>query len=260
MIRRARARARRLERPGADPMAGRGAHPAPTRWVPLIAVAVAVGGAGALAVAGAFALVAVVSAVAAVAGAALPIGVRIARARRARRAEADLPLVLDGLSAALRSGASPRQALGEVAAATRGPLQPELLAVLDALDAGASIGDALASWPSARTDRSTRATVAALRLALVCGGPPARAVEGVAETVRDRLAVTRELDALVAQARISAVVLMAAPAVFAGFTAYGDERALAFFASVPGAACLFAGVVLDAAGGWIMLRIAGSSR
>ena len=99
-----------------------------------------------------------------------------------------------------------------------------------------------------------RLAVAALCLGVETGGAQARAVDGVASTLRDRLAVTAEVRALSAQARLSALIIGVAPVGFGAFAAATDPRTARFvFHTVPGLLLLATGLALDALG-WLWMR------
>lgn len=193
-------------------------------------------------------------------------GVR-ARARfRARTAhrhlrDAQLPLALDRLAASLRSGASLTTALGEVGGALDAPIGPELDALARDAARGRPVRQVLDDWSSTHDDPGTRLAAAALLLATIVGSAPARAIDGVAATVRERLDLAAERRALAAQARTSALVLSVAPVGFAALLVLADAAAAGFLLGTPaGWACLVTGVGLDAAGAWWMARLSGSER
>ncbi|MCB1004268.1 MAG: type II secretion system F family protein [Acidimicrobiales bacterium] len=101
----------------------------------------------------------------------------------------------------------------------------------------------------------------ALRIAVVAGGAPAAALEGVAASVRDREAVRREARALTAQAVASAVLLVVAPLAFGVLLASGDAEVRHFLLAVPiGLACLLAAAVLDVLGALWMRAVARVAR
>ena len=101
-------------------------------------------------------------------------------------------------------------------------------------------GSPPARWPSPRT----------------AGGPQARAVDGVAATLRERRAVVAEIRAQSAQARLSAVVIGALPLLFLLWAVATDRRTAAFLVAGPaGWACLGAGVGLEVVGGLWMRRL-----
>jgi tight adherence protein B len=183
------------------------------------------------------------------------------RGRQTRRAEADLPAVLESLAGSVRSGASLPVAVREAAAGAPGPLGEDLAGVIAAVDAGAPLAAALHHWAEERGSPRVRLAVTALTLALQCGGAEARTIDGVATTLRDRVAVEREAVALSSQARASAVVMVAAPAAFLLLTGIGDPSVGQFFLRTSfGFACLVLGLALDAVGGaWMWWIARGSS-
>jgi tight adherence protein B len=179
---------------------------------------------------------------------------RRARAVVARRGQ--LPLALERLAAALRSGSSLPVALDEAGRATPHPLGPELQALALGAGRGQSMAAVLDGWTRRHDDAGTRLAATALVLATVVGVTPARAVDGVAATLRERLELGAERRALASQARTSAVVLSAAPVVFAVLLGMGDGAAGRFLLHSPaGWACIGAGLGLDALGGWWMARL-----
>ena len=181
----------------------------------------------------------------------------LARRAAAKREEA-VPQVLDAIARALRSGASLLQALDE-AAQEDGPLQPELQRVVAEAERGAGVGAALDSWAERQPSASIRLAAAALSLGAETGGANARAVDGVASTVRQRLAVAGEARALTAQPRVSAQVIGLAPIAFGAFSAATDpELARLLFTTPLGLAMLATGLVLDLVGMSWMMRMARS--
>lgn len=225
------------------------------------AVTVLAGAAGGLVGALAVGPPAVLALVAVVAG--LPVQARLRRRNeRRRRRDAQLPTALDRLAAALRTGASLTTALDEVGASLEPPLGPELAALAHDAARGRPIRDVLDGWVAQHDDAGTRLAASALVLATLVGSAPARAIDGVAATVRERLDLAHERRALAAQARTSALVLSVAPVAFAALLILGDTAAAAFLLGSPaGWLCLTLGCGLDAAGIWWMTRLSdgGSS-
>jgi tight adherence protein B len=184
----------------------------------------------------------------------------LARHRRRGRALAQrrsqLPSALEELAVALRSGSSLPVALGEAGRATPDPLGPEL----EALALGAGRGQPMAAvldyWTQRHDDPGTRLAATALILANAVGVASARAVHGVAATLRERLELSAERRALASQARTSALVLSAAPLLFALLLGVSDGAAGRFLLqSRAGWACLAVGIGLDAVGAWWMARL-----
>lgn len=180
------------------------------------------------------------------------------RARRGKGAallEAGLPPVLEATARGMRAGASLPLALAAAAPGAPRGLASDLEGLVDgAADAGLVV--ALDRWAAARPLPGVRLAAAALALAAEVGGGGARALDGVALTLRQRQAVAGEVMALATQARLSAVVLTLAPIAFAALAAAGDPRTAGLLLGGPvGQVCLAAGLVLDAVGAAWMARI-----
>ena len=197
----------------------------------------------------------------AVGGAALGVAapIFVLRARRgeaAVTAEAALPGALEAVARGLRSGASLRQAIAEAASSTPGVLGAELRMVAATAERGTPLVDALEAWGTRCPRPGVRLAVAALCLGAETGGAQARAVDGVAATLRERLAVAGEVRALTSQTRASMLVIAAAPLVFCVFASTTDPRTSTFlFRSPVGLACVAAGISLDAVGALWMRRL-----
>jgi tight adherence protein B len=182
-------------------------------------------------------------------------GAHLGRDRTAGLVDDELPLVLDQIASSLRSGASLPHAISESADRALGPVSEDLTRLRGGLAAGQSLADGLSEWRCHRPTAGVRLAVAALRLAAELGGQ-ARPIDGVAATLRERLAVDRELRAVSAQARASAVVIVAAPFAFTLLLGAGDTAAWRFFVESPaGLACLAGGLLLDGIGAWWMLHL-----
>jgi tight adherence protein B len=173
-----------------------------------------------------------------------------------RRRRAQLPEALERMAAALRTGSSLPQSLAEAARGTAEPLGPELEGLAGQATRGQPVLAVLDGWTTQHPDRGTRLAAVALALATGVGGAPARALDGVATTLRERLELAGERHALATQARASAVVLSAAPPVFAALLTLSDPEASRFLLQTPtGWLCITVGVGLDLLGGVWMARL-----
>ncbi len=181
---------------------------------------------------------------------------RAGRGREALVVDRSLPAWLDAAARSARAGASLRQALRDAAStvlnsSTGAYLEP-FVAALDRGDPLDAALDALEAGPPS----SARSIVdRALRLAASVGGPSAAVLDAASSTLHERVALVREVRALSTQARASALVMAAAPVVFAFGAVQLDPRVAAFFGSGPGAMCVLAGLGLDVAGAFWMARI-----
>ncbi|MFP5321456.1 MAG: type II secretion system F family protein [Acidimicrobiia bacterium] len=184
-----------------------------------------------------------------------PLAVRLAHGRLARRRTAQLPEALDAVAAGLRGGLGLAAAVGG-ASVVGPPLGPELAAIGREVAGGHALDDALRRWTDAAPDPATTLAGAALAVAATVGGPGARAVDGAAASLRDRLAADAEADGLATQATASAAVLTLAPVAFAVLLTSLDPTAARFLLGSPvGWACIAFGLALDAAGAWWMAAL-----
>lgn len=178
----------------------------------------------------------------------------VVESRAQRTMERDLPNALDAVARSLRSGSSLRQAIDEASGSVGGVLGHDLASLRHALRDGDPLEDALARWAVARPLSGVRLAVAALSLGAETGGASARAVDGVAATLRTNLAIAAEVRALSSQARLSALVIALAPIAFSFLAFTTDASTAAFLLRTPlGLACLVTGLGLDAIG-WLWMR------
>lgn len=182
---------------------------------------------------------------------------RAMRGRGTARYEAGLAPALEALARSLRSGAGIRTALGEAGAGAPPGLQADLARVVSDSERGDGLVAALDAWAARRPLRGVALAATALTLGLEAGGAQARAVDGVAATMRQRARADAEAKALGAQARLSAGVIAVAPVAFAGLAAVLDPRTAEFlFRTGTGALFIAAGLTLDLLGAVWMARLA----
>ncbi len=179
--------------------------------------------------------------------------------RRGTAIDRDLPAVLEAVARHLRAGGSLAQAIVAAGPAAQGALTEtwthlradlEMVGVVSALDRWAN-----GSGGAGPTRPSERLAATALALAAETGGSPARAVDGVAATLRARRALGEEIRALSSQARASAAVIALAPLVFGVLAGATDDRTSTFFRTTGGLILLAMGVGLDVLGAWWMARL-----
>ena len=193
--------------------------------------------------------VALVLAVVAAAG--MPLRDALRRRRAAERADDDLPDSVDGLARALRSGAP-------VAGALR---SAGLDDVARASDRGVPLATAFEQWATASPVDGAQLVATAVAVTTAAGGDAGRSLAGVADTLRERRALRREVRALSSQARMSALVIAVAPVAFAAVAGGTDGATAGFLLRTPaGLVCLVVGLALDGAGWLWMDRITRTVR
>ena len=180
--------------------------------------------------------------------------------RREATIAAALPDVLERVASGLRAGAAP---LGALTDAAGGADLPELLAndLRRVVERAEEVGlaAALDRWAGERPLPAVAAVAAALKVTVCAGGPAAPALDGLAAGLRDRHDAAAEVAALSAQARLSAIVVGAAPVVSLALSVLVDPRvAPTLIDTAPGRTCLFAGIALEGLAGLWMHRIVRS--
>ena len=193
-----------------------------------------------------------------------PVTAASALERRDRRAPtaraalvAALPDVLERVAGGLRAGAAPLRRWPRRPAAPTCPsaLAADLALVVQRAEEG-GLAAALDRWAGERPLPAVAAVAAALEVAMGAGGPAAPALEGLAAGLRDRHDAAGEVAALSAQARLSAIVVGAAPLVSLALSLLVDPRvAPTLIGTAPGRACLLAGIALEGLAGLWMRRI-----
>jgi tight adherence protein B len=144
------------------------------------------------------------------------------RRRRIHRIEAELPLTFDALANAMKAGQSLPVALQSAVDASHPPLQEELEILSEGLNLGASLDELLHDLARRVPSPEVRFFVAALRMQLRGGENTTKVLAMVSDSLRERQQLARQVHALSAEGRLSAVVLIALP-----FLAFGGVYYLA---------------------------------
>jgi tight adherence protein B len=150
-----------------------------------------------------------------------PVVLRLARGRSERRFAVSLPLALEQVAAELRGGGTVASALDRLAGGD-GPTARDFRRIQTRTRLGLGLSDALAGWPRDHDVPSVRAAAGALAVASSLGGRAADAIDGLASSLRHRLDAAAEARALSAQARLSAIVVGAAPLGYLAFSSLVD--------------------------------------
>jgi tight adherence protein B len=182
----------------------------------------------------------------------LPFGLVARGSRRARLVAASVPDGLELVGAELRAGGTVPGAIAAVANRD-GPLAADMTRVRTRVRLGASLDDALHAWARERPVFGVDAAAGALALSTNVGGKAADALDGLAASLRERLAVAAEARSLSAQARYSAWVIGLLPVGWFVVAAVTDPRSLhSLVASDAGRVCAAVGLGLELLGVWWM--------
>ena len=170
-------------------------------------------------------------------------------AQRLQSRSHDYASLLDGISRQVRSGSSLTSAvIDEIDRSS--PLK----VVLDRLDTGDSLSDALATVVADHGDLAL--TVQALSATAHLGGPIAATLDEAAAVLRERAAARSERRAHGSQARLSARVLTIVPLGFAVWSAAASQRTRdVYISNAAGGVCAICGLALNVVGWRWMKRI-----
>lgn len=192
-----------------------------------------------------------------IAAVAVPIGaravLRIRGDRRRRAFAAQLPDVLQLLTSGLRAGYALPQAIDAVASQAAEPARAEFQRVMFEARVGRDLGDALRAAAERMHSTDFDWVVAAFDINREIGGELAQILENVAETIRERQELDRQVRTLTAEGRISAYVLTALPFVMLLAILLVNPSYLAPMTESPGPQLLVACAVLLVIG-WLWMR------
>lgn len=138
---------------------------------------------------------------------------QVKKARRQRVITEQLPDVLTLLVGSLRSGQGLSQAIGMLVDEVPPPAGDEFARVNRAMELGASVQDALWDMAERVGSDDLDLVVTAITVQYEMGGNLAETLETIADTVRDRINLLREVRVLTSQQRYTGYVLALLPVV-----------------------------------------------
>jgi tight adherence protein B len=187
----------------------------------------------------------------------VPLGARalvriLADRRRTAFADA-LPDNLQLLTGTLRSGYGLLQALDTLAREAPEPAGGEFRRVLLEVRVGRDPGDALRALAVRMQSEDFEWVIGAIEINREVGGDLATIMDNVAETIRERQRLHRQMRALTAEGRISGYVLTALPVLLALALIVLNPEYIGRLGSGPGLVMVGVGVVMLTVG-WIWIR------
>ena len=176
------------------------------------------------------------------------------RANRRRQAfEEQLPDVLQLIISALRSGHSLPQALDAVARQSAEPASTEFERVMFETRVGRDLSESLNAAAERMQSRSFEWVVSALEINREVGGELAHVLATVAETIRERQQLDRQIQTLTAEGRMSAYILTALPLVMIAALSIINPGYFEPLKSSPGPAIIISSVLLLGVG-WVWMQ------
>jgi tight adherence protein B len=179
-----------------------------------------------------------------------------ARKKRQKRMAEQLPDVLAILASSLRAGHSFLQALDQVAGEIKDPSASEFHRVVSEIRLGRSIDDAMIEMADRVGSEDMRWAVMAVNIQREVGGNLAEVLDTVANTVRERSYVQRQVRVLSAEGRISIGILSALPfGILLYLAVMNPDYVTPLFTTMIGRILLIVGATLMGLGIFVMTRI-----
>ena len=194
----------------------------PQDFVLLVAAAALVAGAAGLLVGGP--LLGLALAALTPLGARVLLNLRTARRRKAFADQLDDSLQL--LASSLRAGHSLLQALNSVSHEAEEPTSSEFARIINEIRVGRPVGQALDEAAVRMESEDFVWVTQAIAINREVGGNLAEVLDGVGHTIRERGAIRRQVQALSAEGKLSALVLMLLPVGIVGFLSLSNPAYL----------------------------------
>lgn len=180
-------------------------------------------------------------------------GLKVLGGRRRAKFADQLGETLQLMSGSLRAGYSLLQAVDAVAREADSPTAEEYRRIVVETRLGRELEDALHAMDDRIGSEDFQWVVQAIAIHREVGGDLAEVLDTVAKTIRERNQIRRQVQALSAEGKLSAIVLYVLPFAVAGFVSLTNPSYLSVLIDEPiGWAMLAVGAVLMAVGGlWL---------
>lgn len=176
--------------------------------------------------------------------------------RRTARFEADLPDIVSLIAGSLRSGWGIQQALDLIVEETREPAASEFRRVQSETRLGLSLEESLGRMADRLQSVDFTWVVSAIGIQREVGGNLAEVLDIAAGAIRERAELRREVVALTAEGRFSAIILVALPfLMFAGLLVVAPKYASALTSTFYGVVLLVSALVMLLVGGLWLFRV-----
>lgn len=187
---------------------------------------------------------------------ALMASLGVLTARRSAKFDEQIPDALRMMSGGMRAGHSLLRAVDATAQESEAPMAEEMGRIVNETRIGRDIGESL-NDVAVRTRSEDFGWIAqAIEIHREVGGDLGEVLDHVGETIRDRNQIRRQVKALSAEGRMSALVLLALPVVmFIALLFINPSYAHTFTSTVPGYLMLAAAAVMLTVGAWWLSRL-----
>jgi tight adherence protein B len=184
------------------------------------------------------------------------LGLKLLTSRRQAKFDEQVPDTLRMLAGGMRAGHSMLRALDAAAQESEAPMSDELRRVVNETRIGRDLGDSLRDVADRTNNEDFSWIGQAIEIHREVGGDLTEVLDHVGETIRDRNQIRRQVRALSAEGRMSAMVLIALPVVlFIGLHFINPSYARTFSTTVPGYAMIAAAAVMLSVGAFWLSRL-----
>lgn len=195
-----------------------------------------------------------VLAIAGVFGSKLVLGLLAGRRRAAFNDQLDDSLQL--MASGLRAGHSLLRALDALSTEAEAPTSEEFARVINETRLGRDLGESLDAAAARMQSEDFLWVAQAIAIHREVGGNLAEVLDQVGETIRERNQIRRQIKALSAEGRISAIVLMVLPFGLGSFLAVVSPSYIGKLAQAPlGMVLMIVGAILLVVGGWWLRKV-----
>ncbi|MBO1267212.1 type II secretion system F family protein [Arthrobacter cavernae] len=181
---------------------------------------------------------------------------KVLTSRRAAKFDEQVPDTLQMLTGGMRAGHSLLRAVDAAAQESEAPMAEEMGRIVNETRIGRDLGESL-NDVAIRTQSEDFSWIAqAIEIHREVGGDLAEVLDHVGETIRDRNQIRRQVKALSAEGRMSALVLLALPVVmFIALQFMNPVYAQTFTSTVPGYVMIAVAVVMLSLGAFWLSRL-----
>lgn len=185
-----------------------------------------------------------------------PLLVRRRRIKRAQVIETQLVELCDVMASMLTSGYGYAQALAATAQEVGPPLGKEMQRLLDTVRLGGNVDEALEDLNKRLNSRDFDIIATAISIQRRSGGNLGEILSGTAETIRERQSFIREVAAITAKERFTAIIVAGFPLALGLLMIWmAPDPYLRLFTDFGGRIMLGAAVVIDLIGFFIIRKL-----
>ena len=186
----------------------------------------------------------------------LVLTLKLLTARRQARFDEQVPDTLQMLTGGMRAGHSLLRAVDAAAKESESPMSEELSRVVNETRIGRDLGESMHEVSVRTSNEDFNWITQAIGIHRDVGGDLAEVLDHVGETIRDRNQIRRQVRALSAEGRVSAVVLLALPVImFIILCLSNPLYATTYTSTLPGFILVAAAVVMLSLGALWLNRL-----